>query len=122
MTVKNMVERAELEVKAGENGLDVEVTGGYAGDLISAVIAGAKEGNVWVAWHVHPNIVAAALVVKLAAIIIVSGRQPEEETVRKADEEGVPILGTELPAFDIIGKLYGMGISDAQGFGGSERI
>ncbi len=122
MTVQDMVEGAGLKVEAGENRLDVEVTGGHAGDMVSTVMAGAKEGNVWVTWHVHPNTVAAALVVKLAAIIIVSGRRPEEETVRKADEEGVPILGTELPAFEIIGKLYGMGISDAQGFGGSERI
>ena len=114
MTVKDMAESAGFEVRAGESGLDVEVTGGYAGDLISAVMTGAEEGNVWITWHVHPNIVAAALVVKLSAIIIVSGRQPEEETVQKANEEGVPILETELPTFDIIGRLCGMGISHAQ--------
>ncbi len=113
MTVLNMVENAKLDVKAGKDGLDTGVTGGYAGDLISAVMAGAKEGSVWVTWHVHPNIVAAALVVKIAAIIIVNGREPEEETVEKADEEGVPILVTKLTAFDIVGRLHGMGVSAA---------
>ena len=110
MTVKEMAERAELEVLAGADGLDVEVTGGYAADLLSTVMANAKEGNVWVTWHVHPNIVAAALIVKLAAIILVSGRQPEQETVQKAQQEGVPILVSSLPAFEIIGRLHGMGI------------
>ncbi len=110
MTVNEMAERAELEVLVGADGLDVEVTGGYAADLISTVMANAKEGNVWVTWHVHPNIVAAALIVKLAAIILVSGRQPEQETVQKAQQEGVPILGSSLPAFEIIGRLHGMGI------------
>ena len=71
MTVHEMAQRAELAVKAAKDRLDTEVTGGYSGDLISAVMGNAKEGNVWVTWHVHPNIVAAALVVKLAAIIIV---------------------------------------------------
>ena len=110
MTVKEMAERAELEVLVGADGLDVEVTGGYAADLLSTVMANAKQGNVWVTWHVHPNIVAAALIVKLAAIILVSGRQPEQETVQKAQQEGVPILVSSLPAFEIIGRLHGMGI------------
>ena len=114
MTVNEMAQRAELEVKAGANHLDVEVTGGYAGDLISTVMANAKEGNVWVTWHAHPNIVAAALVVKLAAIVLFDGRQPEEETVHKAEQEGVPILVSKLLAFEIIGKLYGMGILGAK--------
>ncbi len=114
MTVNEMAERAELEVLVGKDGLDAEVTGGYSGDLISGVMANAKQGNVWVTWHVHPNIVAAALVVKLAAIILVCGRQPEQETIRKAQDEGVPILVSSLPAFEIIGRLHEMGISGAQ--------
>ncbi len=113
MTVSEMVERAELEVKAADDHLDAEVTGGYSADLISTVMANAKQGNVWVTWHVHPNIVAAAVVVKLAAIILICGRQPEQETVQKAQQEGIPILVTKLSAFEIIGRLHGMGISGA---------
>ena len=111
MTVREMAQRANLEVKTAADHLDTEVTGGYACDLISAVMANAKEGNVWITWHVHPNIVAAALVVKLAAIVVVSNRQPEEETIRKAEEEDIPILVGELPAFEIVGKLHEIGIS-----------
>ncbi len=114
MTVREMIEQAELEVKAAGEHLDTEITGGYSGDLISAVMANAKQDNVWITWHVHPNIVAAALVVKLAAIIIVSGREPEQETIQKAREEGMPILVSKLPAFEIIGRLHERGISGAQ--------
>jgi serine kinase of HPr protein (carbohydrate metabolism regulator) len=113
MTVSEMVERFELEVKAAADRLDAEVTGGYSSDLLSAVMANAKQGNVWVTWHVHPNIVAAALVVKLAAIVLVSNRQPEEETVQKAQQEGIPILVSKLPAFEVIGRLHSMGIPGA---------
>ncbi len=111
MTVEEIVQGLGLEVKVGTDQLSTEVTGGYSGDLISATMANAEEGNVWVTWHVHPNIVAAALVVKLAAIIIVSGREPAEETIQKADEEGMPILVSNLSAFETIGRLHGMGIS-----------
>ena len=113
MTVFEMVQRAELEVKTASDRLDAEVTGGYAGDLISTVMANAKEGNVWVTWHAHPNIVAAAVVAKLSAIVLVSGRQVEEETARKAEEEHLPILLSKLPAFELVGRLHGMGISGA---------
>ncbi len=113
MKVRELVQQAELEVKAAAGQLETEITGGHSGDLLSATMANAKEGNVWVTWHVHPNIVAAALVVKLAAIILVRGREPEEETIQKAEQEGVPILVSKLPAFEIIGRLHGMGISSA---------
>lgn len=113
MTVGEIAERAELEVKAGADYLDTEVTGGYAGDLISTVMAGAKSGNIWITWHVHPNTVAAAVVVKLAAIVLVCGREPEQETVERAEQEGIVILGSSMPAFEIIGKLHGLGISGA---------
>ena len=111
MTVEEMVQGAELNICVAADCQSREVDGGHAGDLLSGVMANAKEGDVWVTWHVHPNIVAVAIVAKLAAIILVRGRQPEEETVCKAEEEGLPILVTDLPAFEIIGRLHGMGIS-----------
>ncbi len=111
MTVSEVVERAGLAVKTAADHLNADVTGGYAGDLLSGVMANANEGDVWVTWHVHPNIVAVALVAKLAAIILVGGREPEEDTARKAEEEGFPILVTELPAFEVIGRLHEMGVS-----------
>ncbi len=111
MTVEQIVQQLGLEVAAARGQLDIEVTGGYSGDLISAAMANARQDNIWVTWHVHPNIVAAGLVVKLAAIILVSGREPEQETIHKADEEGMPILVSDLPAFEIIGRLHAMGIS-----------
>jgi hypothetical protein len=114
MTVREMIEQVELEVKAAADHLDTEVTGGYSADLISTVMANAKEGNIWVTWHTHPNIVAAGLVVKLAAIVLVCGREPEDETIQKAEQEGVPVLVSKLPAFEIIGRLHDMGISGAQ--------
>ena len=110
MTVSEMIRRAELEVKTAAGHLDAEVTGGYACDLLSAVMANAKEGNVWVTWHTHQNIVAVALLAKLAAIVLVAGRQPEEETARKAEEEGLPILTSKLHTFEIVGRLHALGI------------
>jgi hypothetical protein len=46
----------------------------------------------------------------LAGIIIVNGREPDETVIKKAAEENIAILLTKLPAFEIVGKLYDLGI------------
>ncbi len=111
MKVRQLVQEADLQVKAAAAQLDAEVTGGYAGDLLSGVIANAREGDVWVTWHVHPNIIAVAVLGKLAAVVLVDGRQPEEKTIEKAEQEGIALLVSEAPAFELIGRLNEMGIT-----------
>jgi hypothetical protein len=111
MTVKDAAGKLGLSVCHDGNGLDTEITGGYSGDLLSDVIANSRAGNVWVTMQVHVNIVAVAVLKELAAIIIVNGRQPAQDTLARAGEENVPILSSRLPAFEIAGKLYFLGVS-----------
>ena len=111
MTLNEVCSELDLKVKSGSSGLDREVTGGYASDLLSDVIANAREGDIWVTLHRHPNIVAVAVSGALAGIALVGGREPEESTLEKAEKEGVPILMSSLPTFELGAKLHGMGIS-----------
>lgn len=99
-----------LQAACGEEFLDREVLGGYVSDLLSDVMAYAKKGDVWVTRQVHPNIVAVAVIRMMPAIIIVNNFKPEEETVKKAITKKLPILTTELPAFELVGRLYELGI------------
>ena len=108
MKLNDIVKELGLEVKSVVSDLDREVSGGYASDLLSDVIANAKKDNIWITLQIHQNIVGVAALKELAGIIIVNGRKPEEDTLKKAGEEGIPIMVTELPAFEIIGKLYRM--------------
>ena len=101
----------ELEVKAGANRSDNEITGGYASDLLSDVMANSQEGNIWITLQIHQNIVAIASIKELSGIIIVNSRELEEETIQKADRENIPILVSKMSAFELIGQLYALGIS-----------
>ena len=56
MKLREVVESLHFAVRTGEDRLDQDVTGGYAGDLLSDVIANSKAGNVWVTMQVHANI------------------------------------------------------------------
>jgi predicted methyltransferase len=106
MKLGEIVERLQLSVRSGEDRLDQAVTGGYAGDLLSDVIANSKAGNVWITMQVHVNIVAVAVLKDLVGIIIVQGRQPSEETLKKAKTEKIAIVVSDAPAFETAGRLY----------------
>lgn len=108
MVLKTIVEKLGLEVKTATGGLTGEVTGTYVSDLLSDVMANSKEGNLWATLQIHPNIVAVATLKDLSGIILVNNRQPEEETLKKAEEEQIPILTTHLPAFQLVGRLYNL--------------
>jgi len=110
MTIREIADNAKLEILACPEAVDKEVTGGYASDLLSDVIANSKAGYLWITMQTHRNIVAVATLKDLAAIILVNGRTPDPETLEKSQQEKVVLLGSRLPAFELVGRLYQMGI------------
>lgn len=111
MKLTELIQKLNLDVRSAKANLEREVTGGYASDLLSDVIANSEEGDVWVTLQVHHNIVAVASMKDLAGIILVNGRKPEQETIEKAEAENLAIMVTEMPTFEIVGKLYGLGVT-----------
>ncbi|MCE5198197.1 MAG: serine kinase [Armatimonadota bacterium] len=93
-----------------EPSADVEVTSGYASDLLSDVLAKAKNGAIWATNQKHINIIGVAVMLNLAGVIIAGGIEPDENTVAKAREENIPLYITETSLFDVAGKLYELGL------------
>jgi len=106
MTLREVADKLHLAVQCGEDKLDQVVKGGIVGDLLSDVIANSNASQVWITMQVHVNVVAVAVLKDLAGIIIVQGRKPAEETLKKAQQENVAILVSDRSAFETAGKLY----------------
>jgi serine kinase of HPr protein (carbohydrate metabolism regulator) len=106
--VKELVNNLGLKVCAGGSGLDRTVTGGYASDLLSDVMGNASEGQVWVTLQTHKNVMAVASLKDLAAVVLVKGLEPDPDMAKLAEEEGVPVLTTEKPAFEMVGEIYSL--------------
>jgi predicted transcriptional regulator len=109
--LSDIVKSFDLKVECSKNSLDREIEGGYAGDLLSDVMAHSKKGDIWITLQGHPNIVAVAMLKELAGIIIINGRNPEQETIKKAEAEGMPIMTSNLSMFELVGKLSESGVS-----------
>ncbi|MBC7263021.1 MAG: serine kinase [Chloroflexi bacterium] len=114
MTIGEIAKALSLSVQTASENLDTEVTGGYASDLLSCVMAKARKGNVWVTLQSHVNIVAVAALLELAGIIVTEGVSPDAATLQKANEQGIPILTTPRTTFTIVGQLSRLGIQGTE--------
>lgn len=110
MRLREVVAELGLGVAAAAGALDREISGGYASDLLSCVMARARADNVWVTLQSHPNIVAVASLLNLSGIIVTEGAPLDPATIEKAREENVPLLTTPLTTFTVVSKLAALGI------------
>lgn len=110
MKISEIIKELNLTVLSGEDFLDRKVSGGYVSDMLSDVLANSKQGNIWITLQTHLNVISVASTKELSGIIIVNGRKLEEDSLKKAEEEKIIVLSTDERAFQIVGKLYELGI------------
>lgn len=88
----------------------LEVERGHVSDLLSDVLARAPTGSILATIQVHLNVVAVAVNARLAGVIFTSGRTPDEEVCQAAVREGLPLFRTDQSSFDLVGRLYQLGL------------
>jgi len=108
MDIEKIVNQLNLKVRSGKDRLNNNVTGGYTGDLLSDVMANSSAGDVWITRQIHQNIVAVATLKEHAAIILVSSCEPAKETLERAAQENMPLMVSDLPAFELTGKIFNL--------------
>ena len=108
MKVQELVDKLGLKVLAGENGLDREIDGCYISDLLSDVMGNAQEGNIWITLQTHKNVMAVASLKEMSCVILVKDLGANEDTINQSNEEGLPILQTSMPTFEIAGLVYNL--------------
>jgi len=106
MRLKEIIEQTGLRILSKGTGMDRDVLHAYTGDLLSDVMANSREGDLWITIQTHMNIIAVASLKNLSGIVIVNNRQPEVTVIKRADEEGIPLLSTPLTSFELSGRLY----------------
>lgn len=102
MTVRELKMSLDLNVIAGEAGLSREIKGGYTGDLLSFVMAHAKEEDVWVTVQGHMNTLAVAVMVGISAIILAEEVEIDEEVKKRANQEQIPVLSSKEKSFTLV--------------------
>ena len=114
MKLHELAEALELQELTPAADGNAEVTGGYASDLLSDVLAHAPEGGVLVTLQVHLNVIAVASHAGLRAVIFSCGRMPDDDILQRAAAEGLSLFGTKADTFEVVGRLYQLGLRGSQ--------
>lgn len=99
MTVKDILGTAGFKA-VNREGLDNEWTAGYTSDLLSDVMANAKEGSVLITIQAHKNTVAVAALSGIRAVVVCNSRSVPQDMIEAADREKIAILVTAQNQFE----------------------
>jgi predicted transcriptional regulator len=110
MNLQEVREILEARVLVGSGLEKIEVRMGCGADLMSDVLAFTKTGALLLTGLTNAHVIRTSDMVDIKAICFVRGKLPLEETVRLAEEGGLPLLTTELPMFEACGRLYREGL------------
>ncbi len=108
MQLKDLVALGQVESLHGDFDPEQTVTGGYASDLLSDVMANAADGCVLITIQAHNNTVAVATLAGAAGILICGGRPVPEDMAASARKERIALLRTRLNQFQascLIGSM-----------------
>jgi len=85
---------------------DVEVSGAYTSDLLSDVMAHAKEGGALITIQAHKNTVAVSTLVNISVIVVCNSRPLPDDMLEAAKDEGIAVIRTKENQFTVSGKIW----------------
>ena len=87
-----------------------DITGVYISDMLSDVMSSSQAGNLWLTVQTHKNIVSAANLIDISAVIVTYGKKVPKEIIEIANRFHVNILSTQLTTFELVAKLIEAGV------------
>ncbi|HOL39521.1 MAG: hypothetical protein WBH76_04250 [Dictyoglomaceae bacterium] len=117
MKARKIIEITESEVLAGEELLDqVDITKGFASDLMSDVLALVDSQNrdvVLITGVTNAQIIRTAEILDIPMIIVARGKSVPKDVVKLAEDKGIILVKTDKIVFEISGILFQNGIRGA---------
>jgi serine kinase of HPr protein (carbohydrate metabolism regulator) len=107
MTIREAAEALGAGILQNEFN-DTELSGAYTSDLLSDVMANAKDGGALITIQAHKNTVAVSTLVNISVIIICNSRPVPDDMLAAAKDEGIAVFLTKENQFTVSGKLYGL--------------
>lgn len=110
MNIRDVKEILSAEVACGQHLLEKEVHTGCGSDLMSDVLAFAKDRGVLLTGLNNPQVVRTAEVMDMVCIVYVRGKKPNPDVVDLAEQKGLVVMATNHTMFVACGLLYAEGL------------
>jgi serine kinase of HPr protein (carbohydrate metabolism regulator) len=110
MKVRDLFDKINLRVVAGEHLLDTEVEYAFASDLMSDVLTLEKNGILLITGLSNTQALRTAEMSDISVLIIARNKKSSEEMRAIAVENDLVLLESSWSMFRISGELYKNGI------------
>ena len=110
MKIQEIINLTDGKLLTPCTNLDSEIKGGFAGDLMSDVLASVPADSVLITGLNNPQVVRTALIADVKLIIFARGKSPAPDTLKLAIAEKLPAISSKLGLYEISGRLMNAGL------------
>jgi predicted transcriptional regulator len=108
MKIIDLLEKVEHCEVLYEGDPTREISKVYCCDLLSIAMGNAPKDGVWVTVMGNRNTLAVAVLADISCIVLAEGATFSEQDIEQAKTEGIAVLKTKLPVFDIALQIHTM--------------
>jgi hypothetical protein len=110
VTLRAALDAIKAEPVVPAIGLDAEISGCFAADLMSDVLAFARTGSILVTGLTSDQTIRTAAIKRLSAVVIIQGKTVGSDMIEAAREQGVGLYQTPLSKYEACGLLMQAGV------------
>ena len=99
MKIEEIAKLLNANILCNEEKNDLEVFSACGSDLMSDVMAFVKENVLLLTGLINVQVIRTATLMDIGAICFVRGKQPTEEMIEMAKENGIILLSSKEPLF-----------------------
>ena len=110
MKICTMQELLDAKVLCCEENLGKHVYSACGSDLMSDVLAYVTDQAVLLTGLVNPQVIRTALMMDMVCIVFVRSKDPTEEMLQLARDNGIVVLSTDKRLYEACGLLYANGL------------
>ena len=105
-----MQELLDAKVLCCEENLGKHVYSACGSDLMSDVLAYVKDQAVLLTGLINSQVIRTAMMMDMVCIVFVRSKNPTEEMLQLARDNGIVILSTDKRLYEACGLLYANGL------------
>lgn len=110
MKIRQIKELLDAVVVCGDDSLEKHVYSACGSDMMSDVLAYVKDQAVLLTGLVNTQVVRTAEMMDMVCIVFVRSKEPTQEMISLAKENGMVLLKTNKRMYEACGKLYAGGL------------
>ena len=115
MTLSDIQRSLRAKIIVGDDKLNIQVMAGAASDLMSDLLMGpAKTGVVVFSGLCNIQVIRTAVLSGVAALVLVRGKEPDQDMVSHARKHGLPLMSTPFTMFTACGRIFKEGLKGVE--------